>query len=176
MIQGSLNKASNDPAASAAAVDSLLAAKGAENAGSLLTTAAAQVAESWARQDLSQATAWAARLPEGSAREAAVSTITSTWARLDPVAASEWVQQMPAGDSRDAAAVNLSQTIVSTDPERAFVWASSIANESKREEAVRQVAGTWIWQDRVAARTAIERAPISENVRTALLEQLDKRD
>ena len=114
--------------------------------------------------------------PAGSAQESAVSTITQNWTRLDPVAASEWVQQLPAGDSRDTAAQQLSQGIQYSDPESAFVWASSIASESRREEAIRNAAQSWMWQDRTAARVAIERAPISENVRTTLLEQLSKRE
>ena len=174
LLQGTLAKADNDPVASAAAVGAMLAAQAGEKPSSALNDAVSQVAGSWFRQDIGQATAWAMQLPAGSAQESAVSTITQNWTRLDPVAASEWVQQLPAGDSRDTAAQQLSQGIQYSDPESAFTWAASIASESRREEAVRQAAQAWMWQDRPAARTAIERAPVSENVRTALLEQLSK--
>ncbi len=176
LLQGTLAKADNDPVASAAAVDAMLAANAGEKPGSALTGAVSQVAGSWFRQDIGQATAWAMQLPAGNAQQSAVSTITQNWTRLDPVAASEWVQQLPPGDSRDTAAQQLSQGIQYSDPESAFVWASSIASESKREETVRQAAQVWMWQDRAAARAAIERAPVSQNVRTALLEQLSNRD
>ena len=176
LLQGTLAKADNDPVTSAAAVDAMLAAKAGEKPGTALTNAASQVASSWFRQDIGQATAWAMQLPPGGAQDAAVSTITQSWTRLDPVAASEWVQQLPAGDSRDIAAQQLSQGIQSSDPESAFVWASSIASESRREETIRHAAQAWMRQDRPAARAAIERAPISENVRAALLEELSKRE
>jgi len=176
LLQGTLAKADHDPVASAEAVEALLAAKPGEKPGAALNSAASQVAQSWFRQDIPQATAWAMQLPAGSAQEAAVSTIVQDWTRLDPVAASQWVQQLPSGDSRDTAAQQLSQGIQQSDPESAFVWASSIASESKREEAVRSAAQAWMWQDRPAARAAIENAPVSENVRTALLEQISKRE
>ncbi len=176
LLQDTLAKTDNDPVASAEAVNAMLAAKAGEKPGSALNNAVTQVAGSWFRQDIGQATAWAMQLPAGSAQEAAVSTITQNWTRLDPVAASEWVQQLPPGDSRDTAAQQLSQGIQYSDPESAFVWASSIASESKREEAIRSAAQAWMWQDRPAARAAIENAPVSENVRTALLEQLSKRE
>jgi hypothetical protein len=176
LLQGTLAKADNDPVASAEAVDAMLAAKLGEKPGAALNNAANQVAQSLFRQDIPQATAWALQLPHGSAQDSAVTAIVQNWTRLDPVAASQWVQQFPAGDTRDTAAQQLSQGIQQSDPESAFVWASSIASESKREEAIRSVAQTWIWQDRNAARAAIENAPVSENVRTALLEQISKRE
>ena len=111
LLQGTLAKADNDPVASAAAVDAMLAAKAGEKPGSALTGAVTQVASSWFRQDIGQATAWAMQLPAGSAQESAVSAITQNWTRLDPVAASEWVQQLPVGDSRDTAAQQLCQGI-----------------------------------------------------------------
>lgn len=174
LLYGSLQKAENDPAASAGIVTQLLAQNPATETPAHLSNAAASVARAWFQQDVTKAAQWAAQLPDGNAQENAVSTIARDWTSLDPLAASQWVQQLPPGDSRDIAAQALSQGITQSDPSSAFTWAASIGDPAKRDEAVRSAAESWRWQDREAARAAVMQAPISESVRTSLLQEMAK--
>jgi hypothetical protein len=175
LLNGSLQKAENDPAASAGIVSQLLL-KNAGETPSHLSNAAGNVARAWFQQDVTQAAQWAAQLPAGDAQEHAVNAIAEAWTGLDPLAASQWVQQLAPGESRDAAVRTLVNGIQQSDPESAFTWAVSIGDAAKRDEVVRSAAQAWRWQDRDAARAAVAQAPISETVRSSLLEQIAKQE
>ncbi|HWB01485.1 MAG TPA: hypothetical protein VG796_00585 [Verrucomicrobiales bacterium] len=177
LLRGSIRKAGDDPASSAAVVDSLIAGNnGGEKTPSRFVDAASDVARNWFSQDTAAASAWALQLPEGDARDNAVRVIAEAWTSLDAVAASQWVQQLPPGRGRDFAAQRLSEGIADSDPESAFTWASSIGDDSKRDDAVRRAAQTWHNVDENAALAAVMQARISDNVRKSLLEQFDKND
>lgn len=176
LLHGSLQKADNDPAASASIVGQLLSQSAGTDTPSHLANAAGNVAQAWFQQDVTQAAQWAAQLPAGDAQESAVNTIAEAWTGLDPLAASAWVQQLPAGDSRDAAVRTLANGIVQSDPESAFTWAATIGDAAKRDDVVRTAAQAWRWQDRDAAIAAVQQAPISETVRASLLEEMAKQE
>ena len=176
LLHGSLQKADNDPAASAGIVSQLLAQSTGAETPSHLASAAGNVARAWFQQDVTGAAQWAAQLPAGEAQESAVNTIAEAWTGLDPLAASAWVQQLPQGDSRDAAVRTLANGIVQSDPESAFTWAVTIGDPAKRDDVVRSAAQAWRWQDRDAALAAVQQAPISDTVRTSLLEEMAKQE
>jgi len=178
LLRGSLSKAASDPAAGAGVVSQLIS--DAQAAGGVLpdhlSAAAREVAEDWFQQDMTAASQWVARLPEGPARENTVGAIVGPWMRLDPMAASEWVRQLPAGGGRDHGAMLLANGIAGTDPEGAFAWATSIGDAAKRENAMRTAVRSWRSSDKEAARAAVRIAPVSESVRDSLFRQIGEKE
>ncbi len=174
LLKSSVQLSSGDPAIGADVLSQLLASQNNPSKPSDdLRNAVSQIANSWVRQDVTAACAWAATLPVGSMQNKAIESIASGWVQQDPMAASAWIGGLPAGDARDGAVGSLVNSISRSDPESAFLWADSIGDSSKRDRNIRSAVQYWRNLDPAAARAAVNQAAISDALREDLLSQFD---
>lgn len=138
-----------------------------------LASSAGELARTWASEDPTAASKWAAQLPPGQSRDQGLKAVVSSWVQYDAVAAAQWLGTLEAGSSRDAAIEPLVEQVRGSDPGMAFTWAASISDENDRLNQLRSTLGAWRKSDQQAARAAFEAANLTDSERKSLGKELE---
>lgn len=128
-------------------------------------------AAAWAQTDPRAAASYAARLDEPGLRADVAASVASSWAFNDPQAAGDWVRSLPADASRDLAVGELCNALRFTAPEQAFAWAGAITDAEVRDHTIARVAVGWLKQAPDAARAAITRAALPDELKSGIFAQ-----
>jgi hypothetical protein len=132
-------------------------------------------ATAWAQTDPQAAATYAAAIQSPALRADVAASVASAWAFSDPQAAGAWVRTLPADSSRDLAAGVLCNALRFTAPDQAFVWANAITEPKARNHMIAQVAVTWLKQSPEAAREAIIRSALSDELKANIFSQATPR-
>jgi hypothetical protein len=83
--------------------------------------------------------------------------------------ATQWVNALDDGRLKDDVVTRVVSKFQNRNPQVALAWIEGISDDVKRVEAYRKLARTWIRNDRVAARSWLDGAPLPEPVKNELL-------
>jgi hypothetical protein len=139
--------------------------------GAVQARALSGAATSWAQSDPQAAARYAAAIEPLVQRVDVTTAIASAWAFSDPQAAGAWVQALPADASRDSAIGVLCDALRFTAPDQAFTWARALADPALHDSAVARVAIAWLKQEPAAARDAITRSTLTEELKASIFAQ-----
>ncbi len=109
------------------------------------TIATAQIA-----LGMSNATAWAENLPEGTIKASAFDRIADRFASEDPAAAAEWVRSHANQEYAERAVREVAEELGREDPEQAVRWVADLP-ETTQSGAISQSMERWTREDPVAA-------------------------
>ncbi len=127
----------------------------------------------WSLTDPASAAAAALALDNPSTRVNAIVALTDNWVQQDPKAVSEWMQTIPPGEERDAAVARYLSSEAYLDPPGSYAMALTIGNDLRRYNQVRNSIVPWAQLDPVAAKAALEAAPITDQQRSLIRNALN---
>jgi len=99
---------------------------------------------------MSNATAWAENLPEGTIKASAFDRVADRFASEDPTAAAEWVRSHADQDYAERAVREVAEELGRENPEAAVRWVTDLP-ESNQSRAINQSMERWTREDPVAA-------------------------
>jgi len=111
----------------------------------LNTIASAQI-----ERGMSNATAWAEQLPEGTIKASAFDRVADQFAREDPAAAAAWVESHADKDYAERAVREVAEELGRENPEEAVRWLADLP-ETNQSRAIYQSMERWTREDPVAA-------------------------
>jgi hypothetical protein len=120
-------------------------------------TALVDVVCRWSEQDPFVASAWAAALPTGDARDEVLQELATNWAKRGAGDVATWLDTLPEDSGRSAAIEGFAHAVVSVTPDDALTWLRTIPNEAERMKRLNRVWRNW--SDRVAAQRWLESSP-----------------
>lgn len=129
-------------------------------------SAANSVLNSWANTDPAAAASW---VQKERPRASYYQSVAQAWVAQDLPAATQWVNTLEDGPTKDEVVNGVVSRFQNRNPQVALSWIEGISDDSKRVEAYRKLARSWIRNDRIAARSWIESAPLPEPVKSELL-------
>jgi hypothetical protein len=138
-----------------------------------LGSAAAQLSQSWTREDPGSASKWVTGLPDGSMKTRAISSMVSSWIGTDFEEATRWLDSQPDGANRDAGVQAMVGSTSYDDPATAFEWANTIHNDSTRIDSLTRVIQQWNQTSPQRARAAVAQADLTAEERTRILQHLE---
>lgn len=139
--------------------------------GPIQARALSGAASAWAQSDPQTAARYAAVMEPSVQRADVTMAIASAWAFSDPHAAGAWVQTLPADAYRDSAVGVLCDALRFTAPDQAFTWARALVDPALRDSTVSRVAVAWLKQDPAAARDAITRSTLTDELKASIFAQ-----
>ena len=99
---------------------------------------------------MSNATAWAENLPEGTIKASAFDRVADRFASEDPTGAAEWVRSHADQDYAERAVREVAEELGRENPEAAVRWVTDLP-ESNQSRAINQSMERWTREDPVAA-------------------------
>lgn len=138
--------------------------------GRLQNDAVIGIVQRWVQNAPADAAAWVTGFPEGGVRDTAMENVVKLWPDQDPNGVAAWLTGLAPGPSRDFAIGAYVTKVAAALPEMAVQWAESIADEAMRQSQMKQVVVDWLVRDEAGARSWIAQSPLTESVRTRLLE------
>jgi len=136
------------------------------------------IARAQMQQGMSQATAWAESLPEGSIKSSAFDRVAENYAQSDPEAAAEWVKSHADQEYAERAVREVSEELSRKDPVAAVSWAEELP-EATQASAMRQSIEQWTRQDAEAAGeylTTMEESVSRDAAVSSFARTLDRED
>jgi hypothetical protein len=124
------------------------------------------VLKSWANIDATAATLWLQKQPP---QASLYESVAQAWVAQDLAAATQWVNALEDGPMKDEVVNRVVSRFQNRNPQVALAWIEGISDDAKRVAAYRKLARSWIRNDRIAARSWIESAPLPEPVKSELL-------
>lgn len=109
------------------------------------TIATAQI-----ERGMSNATAWAEQLPEGTIKASAFDRVADQFAREDPAAAAEWVKRHADQSYAERAVREVAEELGRENPEAAVRWVADLP-EVTQSRAINQSMERWTREDPVSA-------------------------
>ncbi|HJM65416.1 MAG: hypothetical protein CMP31_04535 [Roseibacillus sp.] len=109
------------------------------------TIASAQI-----ERGMSNATAWAEQLPEGTIKASAFDRVADQFAREDPAAAADWVESHADKDYAERAVREVAEELGRENPEEAVRWLADLP-EANQSRAIYQSMERWTREDPVEA-------------------------
>ncbi|NRB26692.1 MAG: hypothetical protein HRU37_03325 [Roseibacillus sp.] len=109
------------------------------------TIASAQI-----QRGMSNATAWAEQLPEGTIKASAFDRVADQFAREDPAAAAAWVESHADKDYAERAVREVAEELGRENPEEAVRWLADLP-EANQSRAIYQSMERWTREDPVSA-------------------------
>lgn len=173
----------SDPEAATAYVIELDAARDAEGGddrwrGYAVDRQLESIAKVQMQRGMTQATAWAESLPDGSIKSSAFDRVAESYARNDPKAAAEWVMDHADQEYADRAVREVSEELAREDPEAAVNWAANLP-EATQGSAMRESMERWTRDDPTAAGnylTTMNESPARDAAVSSFARTLDRED
>lgn len=109
------------------------------------TIASAQI-----ERGMSNATAWAEQLPEGTIKASAFDRVADQFAKEDPAAAAAWVESHADKDYAERAVREVAEELGRENPEEAVRWLADLP-EANQSRAIYQSMERWTREDPVSA-------------------------
>jgi hypothetical protein len=136
--------------------------------GSKMEGTISQALMGWAGADPAAAAAW---VDQQTANWNYYDSVAYSWGRKDPQSASAWVNALPAGPAKDRFLQEVATVVKrrSIEPTIAAQWLAGISDTTTRTTAYTNLARAWLAQDKEAALTWIENAPLDQPTKTELL-------
>jgi hypothetical protein len=104
---------------------------------------------------------------------AQLGVVAAEWAKQNSTNSMRWAESLPAGPQRDAAASALAGTLFNKEPHNAFYWAHEISVPEQRVRQQQSVMHEWLFQDAVAARSALAAARLTNEEQAQVLQRID---
>ena len=136
----------------------------AKERNTLLNTIAGQ----WVSRDPQAAFAWAAAVPDESARASAIYKIAARAAEHDATQTAQWVEQIPVGTGRDSAARAMAEQTFDTDPDGALAWARSLSTPKDGAAALASAVNRWRYRNSTATHEWLQSTALSAEEREAI--------
>lgn len=136
------------------------------------------IAQAQIQRGLSQATAWAESLPEGSIKASAFDQVAESYAQGDPEAAADWVKSHADKDYAERAVREISEELARKDPAAAVSWAEDLP-EATQASAMRESMGRWTREDPTAAGTyltTMDESPARDAAVSSFAQSYDRED
>jgi hypothetical protein len=146
----------------------------------------------WLSNDPLIAANWAVKQEDDGIRQVALRRVAAGWLSTDPASAREWIESMPAGAMKDKMLHDATMMIaagiqwgrrgtipliewMSTEAIRdAAAALDAIGDPNQRMAAYSTLAGKWLNRDAQTARAWVEKLPISDAEKSALLQAKPK--
>jgi hypothetical protein len=136
------------------------------------------IAQAQIQRGMSQATAWAESLPEGSIKASAFDQVAESYAEGDPEAAADWVKSHADKDYAERAVREISEELARKDPAAAVSWAEDLP-EATQASAMRESMGRWTREDPTAAGTyltTMDESPARDAAVSSFAQSYDRED
>ena len=123
------------------------------------------VVQGMAANDPKKAAEWLAQFPDGQLKRTSTPSVAQIWAAKDPQAAMNWISTLPADGTRFQALQPVMDEAGQRIPQAAWTWATALTDPRERDEAMVRVGRRWIQSNPSGARSAVEAADPSPEVR-----------
>jgi hypothetical protein len=134
-----------------------------------------EIAGQWALTDGPAAAQWLSQMPDAATQIESHYSVARHWGLMDMEGSANWINSLPHGASRDAAVRAFVTSIDGYDAALATSWAMTIQESGQRQESVGSAFGRWLQSDPTAARTWLETAQLTDDVRAVLTRAADTR-
>jgi len=124
-------------------------------------------ATNWAASDPAAALAWTDKNTSGQMHDQAVQGILAQMSEADPAGAAAYLAQISLASVRDVALPQLASAWAQKDIQGALTWAQSLpkSDADARNQAIRNVVGTWSLTDPASAAAFVKTIPTDPNFR-----------
>lgn len=136
------------------------------------------IARAQIQRGMSEATAWAESLPEGSIKASAFDRVAESFAQGDPKEAAEWVKSHADKNYAERAVREISEELSRKDPAAAVSWAEELP-EATQTSAMRDAMGRWTRDDPTAAGTylnTMDESPTRDAAVSSFAQSYDRED
>ncbi len=123
------------------------------------------VVQGMAENDPKKASEWLAQFPDGQLKTISTPRVAQIWAAKDPQAAMNWISTLPANGTRFQALQPVMDEAGQRIPQAAWTWATALTDPRERDEAMVRVGRRWMQSNPSGARSAVEAADPSPEVR-----------
>jgi hypothetical protein len=135
-----------------------------------------RIAAQWVRYDPEAALAWLKALPAGVDRDDGVAGAFGGWMALDGRAAIDWAEHQPVERwNEPAMSIHARSMVVYGHAPEALTKVESFSNPDLRDTTTIQILLAWMGNDRDAAVAWLEKAQLSESVRSRIREMVELR-
>jgi hypothetical protein len=152
----------------------------AASSGAVHGDALTAVAATWARQNVSDAAAWANTLPNAEDRRTALQSAADEAAGTDPKAALNLIVTLPRDPAFDDIITRATGAWATKAPQDAITWANQIADQPLRERIIATIATSQADTDPLAAATlaikSLSPGAAQENTVIAILQRWAQTD